>query len=122
MHPNWIIMSEPKLQVPPYLQKHDKWDSFIEFHLSNKHVLRKILEKIEIGKSAGLKRISVKHIINVLRWDIQLLTKSEDFKINDAFTGIYTHLIRHNFPDYKDLLTTKPLTAVKKQVSTHKDG
>jgi hypothetical protein len=112
-------MSET-LKVPPYLTTHDRWNAFLEFHLSNKHVFRKILKEIENGKAAGLKKISVKHIISHLRWDMQLLTKTTDFKINDGYTGIYTHLILHNYPEYKDILTTKPLTSLKKQESGQK--
>lgn len=103
------------IKAPAYITQHERWNSFLEFHLQNKHVFRKILKEIENGKNAGLKKISVKHIISHLRWDMQLLTKTNDFKINDGYTGIYTHLIIYNFPEYKDILTTKPLQALKRQ-------
>lgn len=100
-----------RMQIPAEVVKHPRYSDWAKFHMENRHVIRGIIDKIETARAAGIKAVSVKHIINVIRWDYTIETKGKDYKINDAYTGIYTHVIMHNFPAYKFILTNRKLRA-----------
>jgi len=102
------------LKINPDVRNHPKYKDWEKFHMENRHVIRKIVHQIERAKAAGLKAVSVKAIINALRWDHTIETKGQDWKINDAYTGIYTHVIMDTFPEYKLLLTNRKLRAKSK--------
>lgn len=110
------VKARTSLHVPEYVINHPKYQDWKKFHVENLHVLKRILHEIQRGKEAGLKAISVKAIINALRWDHTVETCGAPYKINDAFTGLYTHVILANFPEYKLLLTSRNLKSKPKKV------
>ena len=96
------------LSAPTNLRRHKYWSAWLSFHLSNRIVMREILTELEKAKQAGSKRASVKAIINFLRWNLYI-SSGEDYKINDAYTGIYTHMVWENFPEYRDMIEKREL-------------
>lgn len=97
------------IDIPQQIRKHKAYRDFVEFNSQNPHVLLRILKEIQRAKDTGLKVVSIKAIINYLRWQVNFETRSEDFKLNDKFTGLYTHFILWKFPHYKGVLTTRSL-------------
>lgn len=101
-----------KISAPPLLQKHRAWPDFIKFHVENTGVLRAIVLELERAREAGREKASVKAIINYLRWNMYVNAGGQDYAINDKFTGIYTHLIAYNFPEFRDMIETRELRAI----------
>lgn len=101
------LTNRETLHIPEDVKNHSRYQEWKSFHLGNRNVLKRIIHEIERGKRAGLKAISVKAIINAIRWDMTVETSGDGYKINDAYTGIYTHVIMCNFPEYKLLLTSR---------------
>lgn len=110
-----VLTEEKRLTIPPEVLNHARFNEWRAFHMQNRQVIRRIIHEIDRAKSAGLKAVSVKAIINAIRWDYTIETRGKDFKINDAYTGIYTHVIMHNFPQYKFILTYRTLRAKVKE-------
>jgi len=73
---------------------------FEEFHRDNPHVFKafekQALKAIEMGK----KKLSAKLIINWIRWNEELKTTDQNFKINDAFQSYYARAFITKYPEY----------------------
>jgi len=98
------------LQIPEDVRQHPAFQDFIRFHKANRNVMREIVNELQRAKDAGRKKTSVKAIINYLRWNLYVQS-GKDYKINDKLTGIYTHIIYHNFPQFKFIIDIRRLTA-----------
>ena len=84
-------------------RKKDFWD----WHKANPMVWiyfeRFALEAVKHGR----KKISHWLIINRIRWEVNIVTTGEDFKISNDYIAFYARLWRALHPDYKDLFTIK---------------
>ena len=96
------------LKVPKEVKAHKHYDAWLSFHLANRQVMKEIVNELEAAYQLGRTRASVKAIINFLRWNLYVIS-GEEYKINDRYTGIYTHIIYHNFPQYRDMLEKREL-------------
>lgn len=79
-------------------------EAFQDFHRDNPRVYE-LFRKFALWliETKGKKKISSKLIINRIRWEIYLETKTEDkYRINDAFTSHYARLFILEFPKYSD--------------------
>lgn len=102
------------LSVPIEVMQHRGYAKWLTFHKANLEVMRSIVSELQKAKEARIKRTSVKMIINVIRWNLTLSNPDKPYKINDRYTGIYTHIIFFNFPEYRSMIETRELRAVKK--------
>lgn len=98
------------LDIPYDVKIHPAFGDFVKFHKVNRNVMRAIVMELHRAKLAGRKKTSVKAIINYLRWNLYVET-GKDYKINDKLTGIYTHIIYHNFAEYRLIIDIRKLTA-----------
>lgn len=102
------------LSVPSHVIDHKGYPAWVIFHKANLEIMRSIVSELHKAKEARIKRTSVKMIINVIRWNLTLSNPDKPYKINDRYTGIYTHIIYHNFPEFRSMIETRELRAVKK--------
>lgn len=102
---------EKMMSAPRSVQKHAAWSDWLIYHRANRQVMRAIVDELEKARKAGRTRASVKAIINYLRWNMYIAS-GEDYKINDKYTGIYTHMVYHNWPEYRDMIEIRELRAV----------
>lgn len=102
-----------QIDVPDHLREHKAWKDFVKFHRDNREVMRTIIDQIQIAKDKGVRKTSVKMIINWIRWNVTISNPGKPYKINDKYTGIYTHLIIHNWPEYRDMIESRELRAIK---------
>lgn len=77
-------------------------EDFKRFHKDNPHVYQEFDKLARQMRKTGRKRYSSKMIINVLRWNMDLRTEGDEFKINDRFQSIYGRLFVYNNPEYED--------------------
>lgn len=106
-----LTTTRDTLSAPQSVQKHTAWKDWLVYHSSHKQVMRSIIAELEKARAAGRKKASVKAIINYLRWNLYIDT-GDDYKINDKYTGIYTHMVWYNFPEYRDMIETRELRSV----------
>ena len=82
---------------------------FQEFHAENPHVYELFKRfSIEAIKN-GHKRLSAWLIVNRIRWETSIVTKSGDFKISNNAIAYYSRMFMHDHPSYKGFFRTKPL-------------
>jgi hypothetical protein len=101
-------MTARTLQIPMDVKAHKYFSEWLSFHCANLKIMRAIVDELEVARQANRKKASVKAIINFLRWNLYVIS-GEEYKINDRYTGIYTHMIYHNFPEYREMLEKREL-------------
>lgn len=69
--------------------------AFRKFHRENPHVYVTLLNLTEDLHKAGFDRIGMKMLFEVLRWQMMLKTKSDDFKLNNNYCSYYARLLMH---------------------------
>lgn len=106
-------MSMRFLSIPVDVKAHKCYDDWRSFHIANRDIMRTIIEQLDTAKKSGVIKTSVKMIINWIRWNRTVSNPDTDFKINDKYTGIYTHVIQHNFPEYADMIDSRELRCQK---------
>lgn len=84
---------------------------FTNFHTANPLVfslfLQYALELIDAGRS----QYGSRSLIERVRWEVNLLTNSDAFKINNDFSPLYARLAMHHFPDvFDDFFRCRRLT------------
>ena len=74
---------------------------FFRFHRTNPHVFRSSKSWRRQMKATG-RKIRGRTIIEKMRWDYDIKTTGDVFKINNDFVAIYVRLLIHRYP--KDLM------------------
>jgi hypothetical protein len=101
----------PTLELPETVRTHKACAAWVKYHTANRKVFSAIMHEIDKAVAAGRTKASVKAIINYLRWNMYI-TSGEEYKINDRYTGIYTHVILHNYPHLASIIDTRELRAI----------
>lgn len=70
------------------------------------------MEAVERGR----RKISHWLIINRIRWEVNIVTTGEDFKISNDYIAFYARLWKARHPAHKDLFN------IKRMVGEHDDG
>lgn len=96
-------MVQPELwdQPSPADQK------FWEFHKKNPQVFDELVKLCEQAKRAGRKRIGIKMMFEVLRWNRHMDTSDEDFKLNNNYAPRYARILVEKHPEYNGLFETR---------------
>ena len=84
---------------------------FVQFHEANPEVYRK-LELLAQGMwDAGRRRVGMKMLFEVLRWQHYLRTvdTSSEFKLNNNFTALYSRLLVARHPEWEGLFEMRHL-------------
>jgi hypothetical protein len=101
--------SKPVCLTPFEQRKREWW----EWHKANPDVW-KYFERFSMeAVSKGRKKISHWLIINRIRWEVNIVTTGEDFKISNDYIAFYARLWKAKHPEHKDLFTTKRMIGEK---------
>jgi hypothetical protein len=66
------------------------------------HIYEKFRELALVKLNAGFKKYSARTIVERMRWDYELPTTGDPFKINDDFVPIYARLLIYHEPRFTD--------------------
>ena len=95
--------SGPGLLTPFEQRKKEWW----EWHKENPYVWLYFERFAMEAVNKGRKKISHWLIINRIRWEVNIVTTGEDFKISNDYIAFYARLWKAKHPQHKDLFTTK---------------
>jgi hypothetical protein len=86
---------------------------FESFHQNNPFVFDMIVNEVLRAKKKGKKKISIKMIVNFIRWNIYVETKddSSSYKINDAYTSRYARMLVEKYPSFETMIEKRILRA-----------
>jgi hypothetical protein len=84
-------------------------ERFEDFHRRNPQIYRLICEYARRLKSAGRTRYSIKTIWAVLRWQSDVQTEGEHFKLDDRHYSRYARMVMAREPDLEGFFNTREL-------------
>jgi hypothetical protein len=73
---------------------------FDEFDAVNPHIWGLLVKFSFDAKNAGLEKLGIKFLVERIRWELQVVTKSTDmFKINNNHTAFYARKLMTTYPE-----------------------
>jgi len=84
-------------------------EQFREFHRRNPHVYHRLRELAFQMKGRGHRRIGMKMLFEVLRWQHAMSTSdpASEFKLNNSYTAYYARLLMQQEPALDGLFATR---------------
>lgn len=95
------------LRFPP----HEQAAAFVAFHRENPHVYAELERRALKLYAQGVKRLGVKWLVECMRVDHQIATKSDEWKLNNSHTAYYARLLLHRRPELSSIIETREATA-----------
>lgn len=77
-------------------------EKFLSFHAKNPHVLDELEDLALKALAAGRKHYSLKTIYAVLRWNRDVSTTGDEFKLNDLYQSLYVRALIVKRPELHD--------------------
>jgi hypothetical protein len=82
---------------------------FREFHRDNPEVYQELMVLVRQATARGRKKIGIKMLWEVVRWNRFLLTTDEKYKLNNNYHSRYARLIMDNEPGLRGIFETREL-------------
>jgi len=86
-------------------------ERFRAFHRANPAVYGELVRLARRAKAAGKKRVGMKQLFEIIRWNHEVETRGEDLKLNNSYSSRYARLIERQEGDLKGLFETRTLKA-----------
>ena len=83
--------------------------AFITFHRDNPNVYARLVSLARKARAHGRSQIGMKHLWEVLRWEMMFETNAPDFKLNNNFSSRYARLIMGQERDLAGFFETRKL-------------
>ena len=88
-------------------------ERFDRFHTDNPWVYRALESLCEGWLAQGHKRVGVKQMFEVVRWQYGMKTTGDGgFRVNNDFTSRYARMLIEQHPEWADAIETRRLRAV----------
>lgn len=82
-------------------------ERFRKFHYNNPEVAELFFQKAKQMRRTGRRKYSAMRIMQSIRWDHDLKTTGDVFKINNDFVPIYARFFMYENPEYADFFETR---------------
>lgn len=82
-------------------------ERFEAFHAANPGVYSALARMVREELDAGLTRVSVKALFEVLRRDLRLRSGTEGWALNNSYTAFYARLLIERNPGWDRLIETR---------------
>lgn len=107
LDPDQLTLDLPTLVTPERVVGATIQERFESFHALNPWVLDE-LEKlaVEMGADRG-RKMSIETLVGKVRWDYDLATKGDPFKVNDHYTSRYVRLMIERHPEWECVFTLR---------------
>lgn len=99
--------------LPPIvedLRDSNKWRRFLEFHEFNPEIYN-IFESLALKALESRKRVSSKHIFEMMRWEVQMSTTYDGFKLCNSWSAYYSRIFMDKNIRHKNCFETRQLKA-----------
>lgn len=83
--------------------------AFWSFHRKNPQVYRKIVEMTREAKRRGKRKIGMKMLFEVIRWEHLVHTRSDDFALNNNYTSRYVRLLSEDHPELANMFEIRSI-------------
>lgn len=90
----------PQTRIPVPGERPSLEERFATYHAENPNVYRRLVGLAMAARRRGAKRLGMKQLFEVLRWETMIETSDPDgFKLNNDFTAPYARLIMETVPE-----------------------
>lgn len=83
------------------------WNKFMRFHQANPHVYQIFKNTMIEAKEKGFNNIGIGFLAEVIRWNTNIKTFGDLYKIGNTYRAYYARLLMHDNPDYKGFFRTR---------------
>lgn len=80
---------------------------FVEFHQANPHIYSTLRTLAFQARDAGARKLGMKQLLEVCRWNLRLDTTTSQPKLNNNFTPYYARLLMANEPSLAGVFETR---------------
>lgn len=85
-------------------------NDFLDFHAANPHVYDNLVRLARAWSARrNARKVGMKMLFEVLRWEVAMKTTGDDFKLNNNYTSYYARLIMEQEPDLVGIFETRAL-------------
>ena len=99
------------LVTPDYEPDATIQERFLAFHEANPAVLSSLESLTRQFLASGRQRLAIGALFERLRWEHDLRTTGDPFRLNNSFRSRYVRLMVDRNPDWADVFATRCLTA-----------
>ncbi|RWP18843.1 MAG: hypothetical protein EOR00_09395 [Mesorhizobium sp.] len=82
---------------------------FAEYHQQNPHVYELFKRFAVRALGAGKSVLSAKFIFERIRWEAEIETQGDAFKVNNNYPAYYARKFMEDFPSFGDCFRTRQL-------------
>lgn len=82
---------------------------FVAFHHENPQVYKALVDMARRWKQAGNEVCGIGMLFEVLRWEVGIATRGDQFTLNNNYRSRYARLIAANEPDLADMFHMRRL-------------
>ena len=86
-------------------------ERFQKFDGDNPHIYAELVALTRQAYERGRKKIGMKMLFEILRWNRLINTTGKDFKLSNDFTSRYSRKIMSEYPELDGMFDIKELTA-----------
>ena len=97
------------LVIPDYAPGMTVQERFELFHKANPHVVVALEQLTRQYLASGRQRIGIAVLFERLRWEYDLRTSGDAFKLNNDFRSRYVRLIQDRRPEWAEVFRTREL-------------
>lgn len=84
-------------------------EAFLRFQKDNPQVERALVRLCRQARAKGIERLGIGRLFEVLRWEHDLNTGGEEFKLNNNYRSYYARLIMWRYPDLRGIFELRKL-------------
>lgn len=84
-------------------------ERFDDYNAANPHVYDMFVKYTKTAIEAGQKRYSAWAIVNRMRWESDIVTKGDKFKISNDYIALFARKFVADYPMHKDFFSMKPM-------------
>src|SRR5690606_26519990 len=97
------------LRTPDYAPDATIQERFEAFHELNPHVLDALEALVRQFLASGRRRLAIGALFERLRWEHDITTEGDEFRLNNTFRSRYVRLILDRHPEWADVFQTRRL-------------
>jgi hypothetical protein len=107
--PNQLTLDLPSLVTPDRIVGASIQERFESFHALNPWLLTELEKLAQQMLDAGRTRLSIETLVGRIRWDYDIATRGDTFRVNDHFTSRYVRLMIERNPSWDSVFATRKL-------------
>lgn len=82
-------------------------ERFEAFHEANPQVFRLIVDKALRARRSGVRRWSMNGIFEVIRWETNVQSRGDGWKLNNSYRALYARLAMEKEPELEGFFETR---------------